>query len=350
MTEVGYGRPRNRPDPRGGRGMTTVRGWRAARFGAPHDVLRIETITAPAPPDDGILIRVRATGVGLPDLLMTEGGYPLVTAPPISPGQEVVGEVVAAGIHSAFRAGDRVLALTQYAEGWGGFSDYCLAYDYRVCHAPDVLGDEDAAGFFIPFRTAYGALVHRGNVQPGEKLLVLGGSGSSGAAAIQVGRALGAHVIAVASGRTGTDFCRALGADDVIDRSRTSVDAGVRELLDGGSVDAVFDPVGGAASDAATAVLVPHGRLMVVGYASGTWHQPNGERTALSNHTIVGVFAGAMGPERDRATFAALSRMAADGSVRTPISRIWSFDQVPSAITALRGNPLPGKMIVRGAD
>ncbi|NEW27075.1 NADPH:quinone oxidoreductase family protein [Nocardia cyriacigeorgica] len=329
--------------------MTTVRGWRAERFGSPRAVLEVQTLDAPEVPDEGVMIRVRATGVGLPDLLMTQGGYPLVKTPPVSPGQEVVGDVVAAGPRSAFRPGDRVLALTQYAEGWGGFSDHCLAYDYRVCRAPDVLSDEQAAGFFIPFRTAYGALVHRGGVGAGETLLVLGGSGSSGATAIQVGKALGAHVIAVAAGRQSADFCRAMGADDVIDRRETPIDEAVRALRGNGTVDAIFDPVGGAASDSAVSVLAPHGRIMVVGYASGSWHQPDGERTALANHTIVGVFAGAMGPARDRATFAALERMANDGHVRTPISRVWSFDEVPSAIAALREDPQPGKMIVRAA-
>lgn len=329
--------------------MTTIRGWRANRFGSPQDVLEVQTLEAPAVPEEGVIIRVRATGVGLPDLLMTEGGYPLVKTPPVSPGQEVVGEVVAAGARSAFRPGERVLALTQYAEGWGGFSDLCLAYDYRVCPAPEGLSDEQAAGFFIPFRTAYGALVHRGQVQAGETLLVLGGSGSSGSTAIQVGKALGAHVIAVAGGRGAADFCREMGADEVIDRRETAIADGIRALRSSGTVDAIFDPVGGAASDAAVSVLAPHGRIMVLGYASGSWHQPDGERTALSNHTIVGVFVGAMGLERDQATFAALARMATDGSVRAPINRVWSFEEVPQAIASLREDPRPGKMVVRAA-
>ncbi|MGW4124823.1 NADPH:quinone oxidoreductase family protein [Nocardia sp. NPDC004711] len=301
----------------------------------------------PPPPDDGVRISVAATGVGLPDLLMTRGGYPLVAKPPISPGQEVVGIVVDAGARSRFKPGDRVLALTQYAEGWGGFSDCCLAYDYRVCPAPDMLSDEEAAGFFIPFRTAYGALVHRGKVQAGETLLVLGGTGSSGATAIQVGKALGAHTIAVASGPAGTRFCRELGADAVIDRKQVPIDEGVKAVLGETTVDAIFDPVGGAASETAVKLLAPHGRMMVVGYASGSWHQPDPVRTALSNHTIVGVFAGAMGPVRDQATFEALGRMAADGSVRAPISRTWSFDEVPAAIASLELDPRPGKMIVK---
>ncbi len=160
-----------------------MRSWRASRFGEPSEVLELIDVDVPAVSDHEFLIRVSAAGVGLPDLMMVRGGYPLVSVPPVSPGQEVVGEVMEAGRESRFRVGDRVMATSGFVNGFGGFAQMCLC-DSRSLSSlvPDDLSDEEAACFLIPFTTAYTALIERARLEAGETLLVLGGAGGSGGA------------------------------------------------------------------------------------------------------------------------------------------------------------------------
>lgn len=191
--------------------------WRADTFGDPQNVLKKVELDLPPVPDGCVAVRVAASGVGLPDLMMVQGGYPLVTKPPVTPGQEVVGEIVAVGAGVELPIGKRVMTTTLFQQAWGGFAETCLSNSWGVLSpAPKRLSDEQAAGFLIPFHTAHGALVQRANVQKGETLLVLGGAGSSGSAAIQVGKALGATVIAAAGSKEKVAFCLAQGADHAV--------------------------------------------------------------------------------------------------------------------------------------
>ncbi|MDO8703742.1 MAG: NADPH:quinone oxidoreductase family protein [Sulfuricaulis sp.] len=329
--------------------MVLMKSWRAEAFGKPRDVLRLREIELPQPPQKCVAVRVSAVGVGLPDLFMTQGIYPLVKAPPVSPGQEVVGEVVAAGAGAQFSVGDRVMGLTQYAQGWGGYSQYCLMADHRVCLAPACLSDEEAAGFCIPFRTAHAALVTRTALKPGETLLVLGAAGSSGSAAIQLGKSMGATVIAVASSTEKLEFCERIGAQHLInykDKAGDFVEA-VKRLTGGRGVDVIFDPVGGETCERAAHCLARYGRIGLVGFASGSWPRLDPLDMVLKNYSALGVFAGGLALAEEGQTFVDLCALAEQGKIKTPIARVFAFDEVLSALKLLETSPPPGKMIIK---
>lgn len=320
--------------------------WRANAFGEPVDVLRLEDTTWGDPPEGHALVRVMACGLGMPDVLMTRGEYPLLPEPPVSPGQEVAGEVVATAPGSRFTAGDRVMGLTAYLDGWGGLSEYAYVREGKARLVPETLSDEQAAGFMLAFRTAYAGLADRVHMNRGEVLLVLGASGSSGAAAIWLGKALGATVIAVAGSEEKLRFCTEAGADHVVNYHSADVADEVKALTDGHGADVVFDPVGGALGTRALAGVARLGRVAIIGYASGSFLTLDPLDMVLRNYTAVGVFAGGT-PAEDAAAYDDLHRLSAAGLITTPLTRIVGFDDAPQALATLHEHP--GKSVVRVA-
>lgn len=319
-------------------------------FGAPEKVLQLVEEPTPRPPARCVLVRIRAAGVGLPDLLMTRGVYPLVKSPPVSPGQEVVGEVVAVGDDSKFAVGDRVMGLAQYQQGFGGYADHCLMMDHRTCIAPPFLNDEEAAGFVIPFKTAYGALVTRTELRHGETLLVLGGAGSSGCAAIQLGKRLGATVIAIAGSEDKLSFCRDMGADHAVSYKAGDVSEAINDLTGGRGANVVFDPVGGTVGEQSTKCIARYGRIGLVGFASGSWPRLDPLDMVLKNYSAVGVLAGALSSKDDAQAYERLCDMASRREIRTPIGRVFSFEEVHHVMKLLEEGPPPGKMIIKIGD
>lgn len=320
--------------------------WMADRFGAPGEVLRRVARTWGDPAPGEVLVRVLACGVGLPDALMLRGGYATVRRPPVTPGQEVSGIVVAAGAGSSHRPGERVMGYTSFTTGSGGYADYALLPAATCLPAPAALSDAEAAAFMIAYRTAYAALVERAAVAAEETLLVLGASGSSGAAAIDLGRALGARVIAVAGGAAKVDHCRTLGADDAIDHRGEDVAGRVHALTGGRGADVIFDPVGGDLAARALGAIARHGRIAVVGYASGAWVTLDPLDMVLRSWSAVGVYAGAFSAAADAHAFAELTALAEAGRIKPPVSRIYAFDEVPAVLAALEGGAPPGKLTV----
>ena len=328
--------------------MAKMKSWRADRFGNPAEVLRLVELELPEPPEECVAVRVAATGIGAPDFLMLKGGYPTVKTTPVTPGQEVVGQVVAAGAGSKFKIGDRVMGQTLYYDGWGGYAEYCLVPDFRTYLAPDWLSDEQAAGFIIPYKTAYAALVTRCELKPGETMLVLGAAGSSGVAAIQLGKHLGARIIAVASGKDKLDFCKSIGADDVISYRDGSVVDQVKTLTGGKGVNVVFDPVGGDFGEEMVQTLAPQGRFALIGYASGRWPNIDTQQIVLKDCSVVGVQASGRPQAELEKSMLAMLDMAKHGSIRLPIGRTFEFDEVPDVIKLLEAGPPPGKLILCG--
>lgn len=318
--------------------------WRAPAFGEPADVLRLEDTTWAAPAEGQVLVRVLAAGLGMPDVLMTGGRYPLLPSPPVSPGQEVSGEVVATAPGSRFAVGDRLMGLTAYLDGWGGLGDYAYVRESKARPIPDALTDEQAAGFLLSFRTAYAGLADRVRVRRGETLLVLGASGSSGGAAIQLGKALGATVIAVASSAEKLRFCTEAGADHVVNHREADLVEEVAARTDGRGADVIFDPVGGDLGTRALAAVARLGRVAVIGYASGAFLTLDPLDMVLRNYTAVGVFAGGT-REEDAAAYDELIRLAAERHISTPLTRVVDLDDVPKALATLHEHP--GKSVVR---
>lgn len=322
--------------------------WRADKFGDPKDVLAIADRTLPELDAGMVELRVDAAGVGLPDVLMLRGTYPAVRVPPVTPGQEVAGTVVAVGANCSLRVGDRVISSTRFAEGMGGFAERCQVHEAATLRLPKGMSSDQAAGFWVPFHTGYVGVIQRGQLQAGETMLVLGGAGSSGSAAIQLGKAVGATVIATVSSAEKVDFCRALGADHVINYRDTPINEGVQKIMGRAGVQMIFDPVGGAAYDQAVKCIARHGRVILIGYSSGTWAKIDPLNAVLRSYSLVGAFPGARSLEETRAQHETLCQMAEAGRIHTPIDQVFAFADVPAAIDRVGRNEAVGKVIVRG--
>ncbi len=214
---------------------------------------------------------------------------------------------------------------------------------------PKGMSSEQAVGFWVPFHTGYVGVIQRGQLQAGETMLVLGGAGSSGSAAIQLGKAVGATVIATVSSAEKVDFCRALGADHVINYRDTPINEGVQQIIGRAGVQMIFDPVGGAAYDQAVKCIARHGRVILIGYSSGTWAKIDPLNAVLRSYSLVGAFPGARSLAETRTQHETLCQMAEAGSIHTPIDQVFAFENVPAAIDRVGRNEAVGKVIVRGA-
>lgn len=324
-----------------------MKAWRAESFGEAVDVLHKVDAPVPEPQGSQIQVKVIATGVGLPDVLMLRGIYPAVSAPPVTPGQEVVGVVSAAGPDATVKVGERVMTSTYFAQGAGGFAEYTLASSASALPIPKNFSDEEGAGFYVAYHTGYVGLIQRGQIQAGETLLVLGGAGSSGSAAIMLGKAMGAMVIATASSSEKAAFCAKLGADHVINYHETPIHKAVREITNGAGANVVYDPVGGSAYKSATKCIAQHGRIVMIGYGSGSWPKIDPLHAVLKSYSLVGAFAGARTAAETHAQHAHLVELAEAGKISVPIDKVFDFDHVPQAIDRLAKGEMLGKVVVK---
>jgi len=280
--------------------------------------------------------------------MMLKGVYPLVTQPPVSPGMEVSAEMIQLGEGvTQFAVGDKIMTTAAAVSGWGGFAQYCHADASKAMKIPEGMTEIEAAGFLLPFRTAHIALVHRLQLQAGEALLVLGAAGSSGASAIQMGKALGATVIAVASSDIKLEFCTSCGADFVINYKSEDMAERIKEATNGKGVDVIFDPVGGDIGDLALESIARLGRLGLIGMASGSWTTLAQQDIVLKNYSVVGVFAGVVTENEAKQTFADLKRLAESGKIRTPVAQVFDFSEVPTALLRQENGDFLGKIIVK---
>jgi NADPH2:quinone reductase len=191
--------------------------WRLVAFGETNNVLQSQELTWPPPTEGQVLVKVLASGVSLPDLLATTGTCPPMPDVPVGLGLEAAGEIVAVPEGSRLSVGDRVMGMTSiFVNGFGGHAEYAYLLEAETRLVPMHLSDEQAAGFVIGFRTAHAALVDRCAIESGATLVVLGAAGNSGAPAVHLGKALGATVIAVASNQHKLAYCKAIGADNVV--------------------------------------------------------------------------------------------------------------------------------------
>jgi len=330
--------------------MFSGRAWRVVRFGEPREAAELQETTWGEPAPGQVLIRVRTAGAGFPDLLMTAGHFPLLGAPPFGLGEEAAGEVVAVAPGSRFSVGDRITGITAFLEGWGGYAEYAYVREQSAIRIPEGMTDEQAGGFPIGFRTAYAGLVERAPVQAGQTLLVLGAAGSSGATATQLGKALGATVIAVAGSPEKLEFCSRLGADHVLNHRTDDLTARIAEITGGRGVDVIYDPVGGETAATLVKSLARNGRIAVVGLASGAPVALDPMDMLLRNYSAVGVLAiPAEDPEAEAAVWSRLAALAESGAITTPVGTVYGFDDVPRMI-AEQGAPKAGKSVVRVAS
>jgi NADPH:quinone reductase len=277
---------------------------------------------------------------------MCRGSYAFSPTLPFVPGQEVCGTVDAVGSGVELPVGTRLMAVTNFFDGHGGFAEATIVRSDSAFRVPDTMRDEDAAAFRIGYSTGYIGLVRRGVLQRGEWLLVLGAAGGSGLAAVQLGAAIGAGVIAVVAGETKRELCARSGAAVVIDRTVDSVHDVVMEATGGGGVNVIYDPVGGAFAGATVRCLAPGGRLLAIGFASGNWVKADISELVWLNASIVGVYAGGQTRAEAEVDHELLLALAADGSLGRA-TRTVPFDALADAVDAVDRSEAVGKLVLR---
>lgn len=319
--------------------------WQVQGAGEPVDVLARVELPLPEPGAGQLRVRVSAAGLGLPDVLMCRGTYPLTPPLPFTPGQEVTGVVTAVGEGTTRSVGDQVMGVTAFYLGHGSLADECLVDDATVHPVPAGLTDAEAAGFWIPHLTAWTGLVERGGMVEGETLVVLGAAGGSGIAAVQLGAALGARVVAVVSDEAKADFCLGLGADDAVVVGGEPVAPRLRDLL-GGGADLVYDPVGGDLAEDVITALGRNGRFLAIGFASGRWPRIDAHELVRANTSFVGVIAGGQTPDEVAAIHAGLSELVASGRLRNAVTDEVPFDDLPAALQRIADRSVIGKLVL----
>lgn len=318
---------------------------RCNAFGPP-DSLSVENVSLPSCGPGMARVRVHAAGVNFPDTLIIEGKYQLRAEPPFSPGAEIAGVVdaVGEGVDNV-KPGDRVMALP----GYGGFAEYVTVEAARLTALPETMDFITGAGFAMTYGTSMHALKQRGRLKPGETLLVLGAAGGVGLAAVEIGRQMGARVIAAASTPEKLEIARQAGATDYIDYRRESLKERVKELTQGRGVDVVYDPVGGDLFDEALRCLAWNGRLLVIGFASGRIPNPPVNLVLLKGSEIVGVFWGAFRraePAEDARNFQTLFDWHAQKRLNPRIDRVLPLERAPEALNALLRREVAGKIVL----
>src|SRR5688572_10550886 len=296
-----------------------MRAWQVVAPSEPRDALALREVDALGSPPPGMLrVRVEACGIGLPDVFMCRGSYALTPKLPFTPGQELAGVVREAGAGAHTRVGARVMAVSAFFLGQGGFADEAFALDEFCFPVPAEMPVAEAAAFLIPYHTAWIGLVQRAALRSGETLLVTGGAGGTGSAAIQLGRAIGARVLATARDEERRAFCRSLGAEVTLDPDAELADA-VREATEGRGADVVYDTVGGEAFEAATCCIAHEGRLLLIGFASGRWGRVDPAHMVRQNYSVVGVIPSGYDRAVRQAAHDALLAHRARGELRVPI-------------------------------
>lgn len=323
-----------------------MRAWQVHGKGAPADVLRLSEVPIPPPGPGQLQVRVTAAGVGLPDVLMARGTYPLTPPLPFTPGQELAGVVTAVGDGVETPIGTRVMSTSGFIEGHGSFAEYTVVAAEQAFPVPDALDDAAAAGFWIPHMTGWLALVDRGQIAAGDWLAVLGAAGGSGIAAVQLGNALGARVIAVVGDEQKVEFCRGLGAEAVIVNHGGGLAEDLRAATGGRGVDLIYDPVGGEPAEQAHGALARGGRLLAVGFASGRWPAVDTQLLVMTGTSVVGVFAGGYARHELEAVHAKLSELVTAGRLRCAVTERVAFDELPKALQRLANREVIGKLVL----
>lgn len=334
-----------------------MRKWVVKSVGEPQDVWILEDDAESLEPRRGqVKVKVEACGLGLPDVLMSRDNYPLRPRLPFTPSQEAAGEVIATGegVDEAL-IGTRVVGPTLFQAKAGGLADECLM---RVSGnddgplsgllpIPNNMSGVEAAGLYIPYQTAWVALVRRAKITKDDIVLVLGASGSSGNAAVQLAKAKGARVIAVAGGAQKAAFCKSIGADDVIDRRQQDITEAALELTAGKGVSIVFDPVGGKAARAAFEATAFEGRFIVIGFASGEWARIKVEETVMKNISLLGAMPIGFTADEVRETHQDLIKHWQEGAIDISNNQVFDFDDALKAATHIADGKVEGKVIVQ---
>jgi NADPH2:quinone reductase len=300
----------------------------------------------PQPGPGQVLVETRAAGCNFPDILMIQGKYQVRPPHPFTPGHEIAGIVRATGSGvTSVRPGQRVIANLE----WGGYAEQAVAAADRVHPIPDAMPFDQAAAFFVVYQTGYAALVRRAAIQPGEWLLVHGAAGGVGLAAVQLGKALGARVIATAGTPEKLEIARQSGADVLIDYRTEDWVERVKSVTGGEGADVIYDPVGGDVFDGSTKCIAFEGRLLTIGFAGGRIPTVAVNRLLLKNISVVGVHWGyyrRRGSPLVQEWMDALLKLYGEGRIRPVVYRTYPLREAALALEALASRESYGKVVL----
>jgi NADPH2:quinone reductase len=315
------------------------------RFMEPAE-LRVQAVPEPEVRPGTLSLQVEAAGCNFFDILMCQGNYQVKPPFPFTPGAEVAGRVLAVGDGvEGFIAGDRVFA----SAGLGGFAERAVVPAAGTRALPDGMSFAEGAALPIIYPTSYAALVYRAGLQQGETLLVQAAAGGVGTAAVQIGKALGARVIATAGGPDKLEVARGCGADVVIDYRKEDFVARVKEETEGRGADVIYDSVGGEVFERSLKCIAWNGRLLVIGFAGGEIPSVRANRILLKNISVVGLHWGAYvanEPERIPETFEALFALYAAGKIEPVIFGTYPLEETARALGELASRRTYGKLII----
>ena len=318
------------------------------QFGGP-ETLEVADIESPVAGPGEVVVAVRAAGLNFFDTLIIQNKYQFKPDLPFSPGAEIAGEVksLGEGVEN-LQVGDRVMAYSV----WGGVRAEIAISQEAVIAMPDGLDFITAAGLIVTYGTSLHALKDRADLQPGETLAVLGASGGVGQAAVEIGKAMGARVIACASSDDKLEFCRGLGADETLNYTDEDLKVRLKELTGGKGVDVIYDPVGADLAEPALRAIGWKGRFLVVGFAGGGIPKIPLNLALLKGCQIVGVFWGdhlVREPARHRANMAQLLDWVVQGKIKPHIHKVYPLAETSDALLAIARREVLGKVIVTPA-
>jgi NADPH2:quinone reductase len=309
--------------------------------------LQVEEVATPTIEPDEVLVKVLYCGVNFPDTLIIQNKYQFKAPLPFTPGSEITGIVTAVGkevIH--VKPGDRVAGICR----WGGFAEFAAIKSTHVFVLSANIDLKLAAATLYNYATSYHALKDRAQLKPGEKLLVLGAAGGVGLAALELGKLMGATVIAAASTDEKLNLCNQKGADSLINYATHNLRELVKEITNGAGVNVVFDPAGGALAENALRSMAWRGRYLVVGFASGTIPAFPANVPLLKGASVIGVFwsgFAAKEPMQNATNIKQLIAWLAEGKIKQEIYKTYSLPEAPQALQALMDRKVLGKAIVQ---
>ncbi|WAX81341.1 NADPH:quinone oxidoreductase family protein [Streptomyces sp. KMM 9044] len=315
-----------------------MQAWQVHETGEPGEVMRLADVERPAPGEGQVLLKVRAANINFPDALMCRGQYQVRPPLPFTPGVEICGET---------EDGRRVLASP--ALPYGGFAEYAVADAAVLRSAPDVLDDAEAAALHVGYQTGWFGLHRRAGLEAGETLLVHAAAGGVGSAAVQLGKDAGATVIGVVGGAAKVSVARELGCDVVIDRHEQDVITAVKEATGGRGADVIYDPVGGDAYTQSTKVVAFEGRIVVVGFASGTIPSAALNHALVKNYSILGLHWGlynTRNPKLVQHCHERLLELAARGVVKPLVGERVPLSGAADAVQRVADGVTTGRVVV----
>ncbi|MFG3044697.1 NADPH:quinone oxidoreductase family protein [Streptomyces sp. NPDC048241] len=315
-----------------------MQAWQVHENGEPREVMRLAEVETPTPGEGQVLLRVRAANVNFPDALLCRGQYQIRPPLPFTPGVEICGET---------EDGRRVIANP--ALPYGGFAEYALADARALLPAPDALDDAEAAALHIGYQTGWFGLHRRAHLEAGETLLVHAAAGGVGSAAVQLGKAAGARVIGVVGGADKAAIARELGCDVVVDRRAEDVIAAVKEATGGKGADVIYDPVGGEAYAQSAKLVAFEGRILVVGFASGSIPSPALNHALVKNYSIVGLHWGLYNTKNPKLVLRCheeLTELAARGAIKPLVSERVPLAGAADAVQRVADGVTTGRIAV----